>query len=126
MDELIQKIVATTGIDEGMARSAVRIILSFLYKEGPSDKVKALMSNIDGGMDYIGEDEDDGADLAGGLGSLMGGGAMAVLTELQGIGLDMGQIQGVTQETVSFAKEKGGQELTDEIVGSIPGLDQFV
>jgi hypothetical protein len=38
----------------------------------------------------------------------------------------MGQIQGVTQETVDFAREKAGEEIINEIVASIPGLSQFV
>ena len=59
-------------------------------------------------------------------GGMMGGGAMAVLGELQGLGLDMGEIQGVTQETISFAKEKGGEDLVNDIVSAIPGLGQFV
>ena len=46
--------------------------------------------------------------------------------ELQGLGLGMGEIQGVTQETISFAKEKSGEELVNEIVSAIPGLSQFV
>ena len=44
----------------------------------------------------------------------------------KGIGLGMGEIQGVTQETVAFAKDKGGEDLVNDIVGSIPGLSQFV
>ena len=38
----------------------------------------------------------------------MGGGAMEVLGKLQAIGLGMGEIQGVTKETVDFAREKAG------------------
>jgi hypothetical protein len=38
----------------------------------------------------------------------------------------MGEIQGVAQETVEYAKEKGGEDLVNDIVGSIPGLSQFV
>jgi hypothetical protein len=70
--------------------------------------------------------DDDSAAGLGGLGGLMGGGAMAVLGKLQGLGLGMMEIQGVTKETVDFAREKGGSELVDAIVGSIPGLSQFV
>jgi hypothetical protein len=56
----------------------------------------------------------------------MGGAAMEVLGKLQALGLGMGEIQGVTQETVSFARQKGGSDLVDDIVASIPGLSQFV
>lgn len=122
MEELIQRIIAKVGIDESVAKSAVSVIMSFLHKEGPSDKVEQLAAKI-GGEDMLGSAGDD-ADST--LGGMMGGGAMAVLGELQGLGLDMGEIQGVTQETISFAKEKGGEDLVNDIVSAIPGLGQFV
>ena len=122
MEELIQRIVAKVNVEESVAKSAVSVIMSFLHKEGPSEKVEQLAGQI-GGDNLLG--------LAGGgtdsmVGGIMGGGAMAVLGELQGLGLDMGEIQGVTQETISFAKEKGGEDLVNEIVSAIPGLGQFV
>ncbi len=121
MDELISQIASNVGIDEATAKKAVSIILSFLSSEGPSDKIQELISAVPGMENYISADSGSG----GGLGGMMGG-VMAVAGELQGIGLGMGEIQGVTQETVAFAKEKGGEDLVNEIVGSIPGLSQFV
>lgn len=113
MDELISQISSNVGIDEATARKAVSIILSFLNSEGPTGKVQELISAVPGMESYISAD-------AG------GGSVMAVAGELQGIGLNMGEIQGVTKETVAFAKDKGGEDLLNEIVGSIPGLSQFV
>jgi hypothetical protein len=54
----------------------------------------------------------------------MGGGAM-VLSRLQAIGLGMGDIR-ASKETVDFAREKAGADLVNDVVGSIPGLGQFV
>jgi hypothetical protein len=122
MEELLQRIVAKVGIDESVAKSAVSVIMSFLHKEGPSEKVEQLAGQI-GGEDLLSQ---SGSDADSMLDGIMGGGAMAVLGELQGLGLDMGEIQGVTQETISFAKEKGGEDLVNEIVSAIPGLSQFV
>jgi hypothetical protein len=121
MDELISQISSNVGIDEATARKAVSIILSFLNSEGPTDKVQELISAVPGMEDYVSADAGGG----GGLGGMMGG-VMAVAGELQGIGLNMGEIQGVTKETVAFAKDKGDEDLVNEIVGSIPGLSQFV
>jgi hypothetical protein len=126
MDELITRIVNNVGVDAATARDAVRIILSFLYQQGDREKVTALAGKIPGAAEYIEATEDDSATTLGGLGGLMGGGAMAVLGKLQGIGLGMGQIQAVTRETVNFAREKAGEEIVNDIVGSIPGLSQFV
>ncbi len=121
MDELIGQIASSVGIDEATAKQAVTIILSFLNSEGPSDKIQELVSTVPGMKDYISADSGGG----GGLGGMMGG-VMAVAGDLQGLGLDMGEIQGITQQTVAFAKDKGGEDLVNDIVGSIPGLSQFV
>ena len=122
MEELIQRIVAKVGVDESVAKSAVSVIMSFLHKEGPSEKVEQLASQI-GADNLLGQASGESDSMAG---DMMGGGAMAVLGELQGLGLDMGEIQGVTRETISFAKEKGGEDVVNEIVSAIPGLSQFV
>ena len=126
MDELIRRITGNVGVDESKARSAVRIILSFLYQEGDREKMVALAERIPGAAEYIDTTDSDSSASLGGLGGLMGGGAMAVLGKLQGLGLGMGEIQGVTQETVSFARERAGRDLVDDVVASIPGLSQFV
>jgi hypothetical protein len=126
MEELISRIVAKAGVDDSTARAAVRVILTFLYQQGDSAKVAALAEKIPGAAEYIESGDADSSATLGGLGGLMGGGAMAVLGKLQALGLRMGQIQGVTKATVDFAREKAGDEITDDIVGSIPGLSQFV
>jgi hypothetical protein len=113
MDELIGRIVSKIGIDEATAKQAVTIIVSFLKNDGPSDKVQQLIDKVGGMEDYV-------SDGAG------GGGMMAVAGQLQGLGLGMGEIQGVAQETVAYARDKGGEDLVNDIVGSIPGLSQFV
>jgi hypothetical protein len=126
MEELIARITGNVGVDESTARKAVAIILSFLYQEGDREKVVALAERIPGAAEFIDTSDDDSAATLGGLGGLMGGGAMAVLGQLQSLGLGMGEIQGITRETVNFAREKGGSELANDIVASIPGLSQFV
>ena len=51
---------------------------------------------------------------------------MGVGTKLMAAGLGMGQMQGVTHEIIAHAREKIGEDAVGEIVGSIPGLGQFV
>lgn len=124
MEELVSRIAANVGVDEATAQKAVGMILAFLQKEGDGDKVKALLERIPGAQELVADAPD--TDAAGGLGGLMGGGAMAVLGALQGIGLGMGEIQGVTRETVAFARERAGDDVVNDIVASIPGLSQFI
>jgi hypothetical protein len=126
MEELITRIVSNVGLDEATAHSAVRVILSFLFEQGDRTRMAELIAAVPGAAEYIEDSEADSSATLGGLAGLMGGGAMEVLGKLQGLGLGMGQIQGVTQQTVEFAREKVGEEAVNEIVGSIPGLSQFV
>ena len=44
MDELIARLVAKVGVDRTAAEKAVGIIFEFLHKEGPADKVQALIA----------------------------------------------------------------------------------
>ena len=48
MDELIGRLAAKAGIDSVVAEKTIGIVLGFLRKEGPSDKVQALIDQIPG------------------------------------------------------------------------------
>ena len=48
MDELIERLVADIGIDRAAAEKAIGIILDFLVKEGPADKVRPLLAKLPG------------------------------------------------------------------------------
>jgi hypothetical protein len=130
VNELIERIVKNVGIDAATAEKAVGIIMNFLLSEGPRDKVRELLARIPGGEAYAAQAaepaERSGSGGFGGLGSLMGGGMMQAFNELTGAGLNMTQIQAVTRETVHYARDKAGEDLVGQVVGSIPGLSQFV
>jgi len=116
MDELVGRLVPSVGIDRGVAEKAIAIILAFLLKEGPSDKVQALIAQLPGVEAAVQAE-------AGNIGM---GGIMGVGTKLMAAGLSMSEMQGVTREIIGFAREKAGEDAVSEIVGSIPGLGQFV
>jgi hypothetical protein len=118
MDELLDRLVNTVGVDRAVAEKAVGIILAFLLKEGPSDKVQALIDQLPGANSAT-----QAAVDAGGAGM---GGIMGVGTKLMAAGLGMNQMQGVTREIIAHAREKVGEDAVGEIVGSIPGLGQFI
>ena len=46
MEQLTDRIVANTGVDRSVAAKAVGIILDFLLKEGPSEKVQSLVDAL--------------------------------------------------------------------------------
>jgi hypothetical protein len=121
MDELIGRLVAKTGVDRASAATAVAIILQFLIKEGPADKVGKLIDKLPGAQEAIQSAPEDSSS-----GGMFGGGVMAAGTRMMAAGLSMGQVQAVTRETIGFAREKVGEDAVGEIVGAIPGLGQFV
>jgi hypothetical protein len=121
MEELIGRLVANVGVDRTAAAIAVGIILQFLSKEGPADKVKALLDKLPGAAAAIAAAPPDSDS-----GGMFGGGIMAAGTRMMAAGLSMGQVQAVTRETIAYAREKAGEDAVGEIVGAIPGLGQFV
>jgi hypothetical protein len=121
MDELIERLVANVGLDRAVAEKAVGIILQFLINEGPPDKVKALIDDLPGAEAAV---EASGAES--GSGGIFGGGIMAAGARMMAAGLSMGQVQAATRETIAYAREKAGEDAVGEIVGTIPGLGQFL
>ena len=114
MDELVGRLVAELGIDREVAEQAVGIILAFLIKEAPADKIKPLIDAMPGAAEAA------AAAPSGGVFNM--GGIMGVGTQLMGLGLGMGEVQGVARTLLAFAREKVGADQVDEMVGAIPGL----
>jgi hypothetical protein len=123
MDELIARLTNNLGIDRGAAEKAVAVMLDFLRKEAPPEKVQALIDKLPGAEELM--EAQEGIDASGG-GMFAMGGIMGAGTKMMAAGLSMGQVQGVTRETLTFAREKAGEDAVGEIVGAIPGLGQFV
>lgn len=129
MHDLIARIAAKAGISEAIAQQGVAIILSFLAKEGPDSQVGKLLDAIPGARAMVETRNENDSDSGGGLlGGLLGsaGGMMGAFGELKGLGLEMGEVQTVAKETLDYSKEQAGEETVDEIISSIPGLNQFI
>ena len=122
MDELIARLVANVGVDQATAEKAVGIILDFLVKEGPPDKVQAVVDKLPGAQALI--QAQQASDAGGGMFAM--GGLMGAGTKLMAAGLSMGQVQAVTKEVIVYSREKAGEDAIGEIVVAIPGLSQFV
>src|ERR1700731_4039688 len=120
MDELVEQLAAKAGIDKAVAEKTIGIILGFLRKEGPSDKVQALIDKIPGAENAV-EDSSKG----GGLSELMGGGLMALGSRLMGLGLGMGEIQNVARELFKFGRDRIGADRVGETIRGTRGLSQF-
>jgi hypothetical protein len=116
MEELVGRIVANVGMDAGKAEQAVGMILGFLKAEGPADDVAKLIGALPGA---------DAAIAAADYKPGFMGGVMGLGTKLMGMGMGMGEIGGVSKETIRFAREKAGDGPIDAVIASIPGLSQF-
>ena len=138
MEELIQRIVAATGIDEGTARQAIGMILGFLKKHAPEGPVGDLLNSIPGGEEAVEEHAEGGGGgggLMGAIGGLLGGlggsagsaaSLMALAGQLKDTGMDMDQIKGVGQQIFQYGGEQIGPDRIKEIAKGIPGLSQMV
>jgi hypothetical protein len=122
MDELVDRIVARVGVDRAVAEKSVGIIFDFLSKEGPTEKVHALLDRLPGADAALAAAR--ASDTGGMFGSM--GGMMGVGSRLMAAGLGMGEIQGVTRELIAYAREQVGDAAVDEVVAAVPGLSQFI
>ncbi len=122
MNELVERLVANVGVTQEVAEKAVGIILDFLVKEGPPDKVQGLMNQLPGADALL----QSAAANDGGMSGISGGGIVGAGSRMMAAGLNMSQVQGVTREVISYAREKAGEDAVGEIVGAIPGLGQFL
>ena len=127
MDELIARITKATGLDATTAQKAVGIILTFLKKEGPPAEVSQLLAAMPGAEQVVAQSGDGGpGSTGGGFMGMMGGGVMALGGQLMGAGVSMGQMQPLGRELFAYGREKAGEDVMGPIVGSVPGLSQFV
>ena len=127
MDELIARVTKATGLDATTAQKAIGIILAVLKKEGPPAEVNQLLAAMPGAEQVVAQSGDGGPGaIAGGLMGMMGGGVMALGSQLMSAGVSMGQMQPLGRELFAYGREKAGEDVMGPIVGSIPGLGQFV
>ena len=55
-----------------------------------------------------------------------GGGIMAAVGQLQGIGLDIRQSQSVAKELIEYTRVKAGADVVDDALKDIPGIEMVL
>jgi hypothetical protein len=65
MDELLGRLIANVGVERDTAEKAVGIILDFLRKEGPTDKVQALIDRLPGAEALVAQQSEAGGFMGG-------------------------------------------------------------
>lgn len=127
MEELIGRISTATGLDAETVQTAVGHVLAFLQKEGPQEEVAQLLAAMPGAQEAVAGAGDGAAGgMLGGLMGAMGGGVMVLGQKLMAAGLSMDQIKTLSSELLAYGRETAGEDVMGRIVGSIPGLSQFV
>lgn|SRR5690349_2533237 len=130
MNDLVNRVAESVGIDPATAEKAIGMMLGFLQREAAEGPVAQMIEAIPGASDLVARYNGEGAGGGGLLGGLMnamgGGGVMALGQQLMSEGLGMGEITGLAKETIAVAREYAGDDVVDEVVGSVPGLSQFV
>jgi hypothetical protein len=123
MQDLVDKVAAAANLDAETAHKAVRVVLAFIAREAPEDKVKALFDAMPGAREMVENEGEGGFPDAAGFGGM---GAMATFNELSGLGLSFSQIKVLAQELLAYGRAKAGEDVMGEIVAAIPGLDQLL
>src|SRR6266540_834046 len=103
MDDLIERLVARTGVERPVAEKAVGIILDFLVQEGPAEKVPELLAKLPGAERLLALEGSESSSAAM-------GGIMGAANRLMAAGLSMAQVQTITREVVAYAREKAGED----------------
>ena len=130
MTEIVDQIAARVGITPELAEKAVGMMLGFLQREAADGPVTKMIEAIPGASELVAKYNGEGGSGGGILGSIMGalggGGIMALGQQLMSEGLGMSEITSLARETIAVAEQHAGKEVVDEVVGSVPGLSQFV
>ena len=128
MNDLVTRVADNVGIAPDVAEKAIGMMLGFLQREADDGAVARMIEAIPGAPELVAahNGEGSGGGFLGGLMSSLGGGIMGLGQQLMGLGLGMGEITGLARETIAVAREHAGSETVDQVVGSVPGLSQFV
>lgn len=129
MQELIDRVVARTGLSPETAEKGIGIMLSLVKSQGDKAKVEQLFSAVPGASEIAAQHGGDGG-RRGGMLNMLGGGMMGgplvAITKLQSAGLNMEQVKALGKETLAYAEEKAGKELVRDVASSIPGISSYL
>jgi hypothetical protein len=114
MDQLIADVAAKTGVSVSVARKALAIIIGFIAREAPPDRVAPVLDKLPGARDLAKES------------TARGTGIMGVFNDLTTTGLGLNGVQQAARMFVAHAQRHAGQKDVDALIRSIPGLSQFV
>ena len=133
IEDLVQRAAEATGLSGQQARLGLSAAMSLIQKHGEPGKVAQLFSAIPGSEGLAEEGAALTQQKSGGLlGGLMRGAggaggaamsdAMALGPKLAKQGVTTSDMQNILPVAMQFVREKTGQDLLHDVLGSIPGL----
>ncbi|MEG9884006.1 MAG: DUF2780 domain-containing protein [Hyphomicrobiales bacterium] len=129
MQELIERVSGTIGIDSATAEKAIGIIFRLIRRHGDDGLVRELFAKLPGAETLVDEPGQQKSGLSGMLSgalSALGGASATVFSGLKSVGLDREQSKTLGHEVLDYVKEQAGETLTKNVIGSIDGLSDLV
>jgi hypothetical protein len=137
IEELVETAATRTGLNVDQARTGLSAALALMQKHGDAAKVGALLDAIPGSAALAAQGSALTQQKSGGLiGGLMGGlggasgaamsDAMAMGQRLAREGITTSDMQAILPVAMNFVREKTGQDLLREVLGTIPGLGKLL
>ncbi len=136
MEQIIQSISQKLGLPEAVVRSGVTVLLNLLKDKTKGTQYEAFISMIPGAQTVANSPMPEpkaGGGLLGGLlgaaGSLLGGqaGELAkAASSLQSAGIEPEKVAPFVETFFQEAKTQAGPEKVDELLASLPGLQDIL
>jgi Protein of unknown function VcgC/VcgE (DUF2780) len=128
----IDQVAAKAGLDPQTAERAAGIILSVIQQEVDPALAAKVFAKLPGAAELAAANvatAGSGGFLSGFANTILGekaGTLAAGMTQLQGLGLSLVQIETAVATLLSFVKATGGAGLAGKISAAIPGLASAV
>ena len=119
MNEIIAEIAAKAGAPEDKTRSAIGILLTYLDRHVPADRMAPIFDAVPGSRDLV-------KPKKGGIFAGLTGGLIGAYTELAATGLSTTQMQVAGKELLAVARARAGDEAVDAAIDSVPSLRRLL
>lgn len=123
MQDVIDDLVARTGLAAEKAEAALGVILNLIKTQGNPNKVPELFAKLPGADELV---RKHAGQLTGMLAGGLMGGPLATISKLQSLGLTTDQMKQVGTATLAHARAKAGDDLVRQCASNIPGISGFL
>ncbi|MBK8770986.1 MAG: hypothetical protein IPM06_11205 [Rhizobiales bacterium] len=123
MQDLINGIVAATGLPSEKVEAALGVMFNLIKTQGNASAVPALFEKMPGADELATR---HAGRLTGMLAGGLMGGPLAAISKLQSLGLSQEQMRQVGSAALAHARAMAGDELVRRCAANIPGVGGFL